>query len=81
MIQNILGSIHTTFGKYLVSTILGIGFASIFRKSCQNKECLVFNGPHHEDITKSIYKHNDKCYTFESSSISCNTRKKQVQYA
>lgn len=81
MIQNILGSIHTKFGKYLVSTILGIGLASIFRKSCQNKECLVFSAPHHQDIADNIYRHNNKCYSFASSSVSCNTKKKQVHFA
>jgi len=81
MIQNILGSIHTKFGKYLVSTILGIGLASIFRKGCHNEECLVFSAPHHQDITDNIYRHNSKCYRFDSSSVSCNTKKRQIYYA
>ena len=39
MIQNILKSIHTKFGTYVISVILGLGLASLFRKSCDNKNC------------------------------------------
>jgi hypothetical protein len=81
MIQNILASIHTKFGRYLVSVILGIGLSSIFRKTCIDKECLTFKGPHHDDIVKNTYSHNNDCYTFKSSSISCNSKQRQIHYA
>ena len=80
MIQNILKSIHTKFGRYLVSVILGIGLASIFRKSCDNKDCLDFKGPHHLDIIQKIYKHNNECYSFEQASISCDKKKSHIEY-
>lgn len=80
MIKNILNSIHSKFGKMLISIILGIGLASIFRKSCDNKDCLSFKGPHHNDVTKHIYKHNDDCYTFNARSITCKSKERQVQY-
>lgn len=81
MIKNILNSVHTKFGKYLVSLILGVGLASIFRKSCSNKDCLTFKGPHHLDIINSTYGFNNGCYKFKEKAISCNTRTKQVLYA
>lgn len=81
MIQNILKSIHTKFGTYIVSIILGLGFASLFRKSCDNKNCFSFRGPHNLDIVQNTFKHNGKCYTFEPSSITCNTKKINVDYA
>ncbi len=31
---------HTTTGKYLMSIILGLGLASLFRKVCKDKNCL-----------------------------------------
>jgi len=81
MIKNLLNSIHTDFGKYIISFILGVGLASIFRKSCSNKNCLDFRGPHHLDIIKPTYGFNDGCYKFKEKAISCNTRTKQVLYA
>lgn len=81
MIKNILNSIHTKFGKYLVSVILGIGLASIFRRSCLDSNCLSFKGPHHLDIVKHAYGYNENCYKFKEYPISCNTRGKQIDYA
>ena len=81
MIKNILGSMHTKFGKYLISVILGIGLSSIFRKTCSNRDCLAFLAPHHADIVDNIYRHNKDCYKFNSHSISCNSKDKQVNYA
>lgn len=81
MIKNILNSINTKFGKYLVSVILGVGLASIFRKSCSNKNCLQFKGPHHLDIVKPTYGFEEGCYRFKERSVTCNTKKKQIYYA
>ena len=54
MIQNILKSMHTQFGKYIISVILGIGLASLFRKACNERNCLVFRGPAPEEVKKTI---------------------------
>lgn len=72
---------HTKFGTYLISVILGIGLSSIFRKTCDDKDCLEFKGPHHDDIVENIYKHNKKCFKYNSSTISCNSKHTQVHYA
>ena len=45
MIQNIIKSMHTEFGKVVISIILGIGLASIFRRTCHAKECYNFQSP------------------------------------
>lgn len=82
MIQNIVNSIHTKPGKYIMSIILGIGLACIFRKSCKNKNCLNFVAPSVDEIDNTQYKFNNKCYKFNSKTISCNPNKrKQVSYA
>ncbi len=82
MIQNIVNTIHTKPGKYIMSIILGIGLACIFRKSCENKKCLNFVGPSVHEIDNTQYKFNDKCYKFQSKPISCNpTKRKQITYA
>ena len=82
MIQNILKSMHTEFGRYLISVILGIGLASIFRKSCDARNCLVFNAPPFKDIKDSVYNHNGRCYRFEEKSVTCRPDiRKQVEFA
>lgn len=81
MLKNFLHSIqHTEMGKYIISIILGIGLASLFRKSCEGRSCIVFRGPSIEDIHKSTYKHGDKCYSFKEKSVKCGTVEKQVEF-
>lgn len=82
MLKNFLYSIQNTeLGKYIISIILGIGLASLFRKSCEGRSCMVFRGPSIEDIHKSNYKYGDKCYTFKEQSVKCGSAEKRVEFA
>lgn len=68
------------FGKIAMSIILGLGLASVFRKVCKNRNCLVFHSPS-EDLEKNTYLHDDKCYTLQSKTVSCDEKKKNVEFA
>ena len=79
MIKNLLSSMHTKNGQLLISIILGIGAASIFRKICTETNCLDFRGPDLKEVNDSIYAHNDLCYKFTPHSATCNTAPRQIQ--
>ena len=64
--------LYTNNGKYAISFILGIGLASLFRKVCNDRNCLIFKGPPLEDVKKNVYNYNDKCYTFKEKMVKCN---------
>lgn len=64
--------INSERGKILFSILLGFGLATLFRKSCESNNCLIFKIPKLEKIDNKIFQHNDKCYNFTSSSISCS---------
>ena len=82
MIENALRSLKTDTGKCVVSVILGIGLATIFRKSCESRNCMVFNAPPIDDIKGNVYKHDTKCYKFTERSVKCDPLKnKQVMFA
>ena len=82
MIENALKSLKTDTGKCIVSIILGIGLATIFRKSCESRNCMIFNAPSITDIKQNTYKHDGKCYKFAERSVKCNpTKNKQVTFA
>ena len=40
--MNIRRLIYSRFGKYVISMLLGIGLASLFRKACTDRNCLKF---------------------------------------
>lgn len=76
-----LRAVNTDIGKIIVSIILGVGLASIFRKVCNSRDCLVFHGPPIDEVVSTTYKHGGKCYQFKESSAPCDSRKKTVDFA
>jgi hypothetical protein len=70
--------LYTDLGRIILSIILGLGLATLFRKICTDKSCLRFNGPIISDLEGKIYKHGDKCYKYSANTDKCDTTKKQV---
>jgi len=64
--------IHTIQGKYLMSVLLGFGFATFFRAVCHGSDCIIRVAPP-LDAMKSdkIYSFNQYCYSFQKKNISC----------
>jgi hypothetical protein len=62
----------------MISIILGLGLATLFRKACDDKNCIVFNGPVIKEIEGKIYKHGEKCYKYSSVSDKCDSTKRVV---
>ena len=70
------------FGRILISVLLGLGLATLFRKVCKDRKCMVFKAPDISEIKDKIFKYNDKCYQYTEKSESCNsTHKKIVEFA
>ena len=55
MINNIKKFMHDNNAKYLISILIGLGIATIFRKSCKNDDCYIFKGPYTTEIENNIY--------------------------
>jgi len=70
--------LSTKTGKYIVSVLLGLGLATVFRNVCKNNECIIFNAPPLEEIQNKIFKQNNKCYKYDLVSVKCNNKKKDV---
>lgn len=69
---------NTETGKKIISILLGIGLASLFRKVCTDKNCIAFSGPIITDIEDKIYKHDNKCYKYSAVSGKCDSTKRIV---
>ncbi len=64
--------VHSVQGKYLMSVLLGFGFATFFRASCQGSDCLVRIAPPLAALKgEKMYSFNDQCYYFKKKSVSC----------
>lgn len=69
------------YTKYIISIILGLGIASLFRESCKNKNCFNFVSPKKDDlqtIEKDIYKFDNTCYTYEKQATKCDPSTKTI---
>lgn len=73
--------VHTKTGKYVMSIILGLGLASLFRSVCKGKNCIRFNAAPLDEINDKIYKYNNKCYKYETQQTQCNNNKKIIEFA
>ena len=69
------------FSKYLVSIILGLGLASLFKRACEGKNCMIFKAPEFDKIKGKVFKYNDKCYKFKEQTKTCDSNKKIVEIA
>jgi hypothetical protein len=72
MNRSIKEIINSTRGKYVFSILLGLGLATLFRKVCNSRNCLVFKAPSLDKIKGKVFGHNNKCYEFKEKNASCN---------
>ena len=68
-------------GKIFMSIILGLGLATLFRKVCNDRNCIIFKAPDIKKIQNQIFKFEGKCYKFTEEIEKCNNNKKIVPFA
>jgi hypothetical protein len=71
--------LNTDIGQTFISILLGLGLATMFRKVCEGKNCLIFNGPVINEIDGKIYKFGEYCHKYKLNAVSCNATKKIIQ--
>ena len=81
MIQNVMKAMHSNTGKIAVSFLLGIGLASLFRKVCTDRNCMVFRPPPFDEVIKNTYIHDNKCYQFKDKATKCGMTANEIGFA
>jgi hypothetical protein len=79
--MNIKKVLYSEFGKYVISILLGLGLASLFRKSCHDKTCLSFVGPTIDKVEGQVFEFGGKCYKYKAKAKKCESDKKKVRFA
>ena len=70
--------LYTQTGVFLISMLLGLGLATFFRKACQGKNCINFNGPVISEFDGKTYKYGEHCYKYTVAAAPCDSTKKVV---
>ena len=59
-------------GRVIVSVLVGLGIASMFRYTCgSDTRCVVLRGPKLEDVSPYVYKLDGKCYAYDATPQKC----------
>jgi hypothetical protein len=67
--------INSGKGKIILSVLLGFGIATLFRRACKDRNCLVFSSPSITKVTNKVFGFNNKCYTYSEKNATCNKNK------
>jgi hypothetical protein len=76
---NIKRLLNTDLGRVIISILLGIGLATLFRKACTDKNCIEFNGPVISEVDGKTYKFGEACYLYNLTPTKCDPTKKTVE--
>ena len=58
-------------GKILISIIWGFGLATLFKRVCKGRNCIIIKGPKPEELENKVFKFDDKCFSYKAESTSC----------
>lgn len=73
-------AMNTDFGSVVISIILGLGLAALFRQVCDDDQCLVITAPEHDYVTSNTFKFDKGCYSFETEMTSCENKKNLIRH-
>jgi len=75
---NIKRLLYTPVSKYVISIVLGFGLATLFRKVCKDRNCMIFKAPNIRHIQNKIFKHGEKCYKYNPNPRTCQDSSKKI---
>lgn len=73
--------LYSKKGRILISIILGLGLATLFRKGCSNESCYKLISPDIKDVSDNVYQYEKKCYKYKPVAKKCDKGKKTVTFA
>jgi hypothetical protein len=68
--------LNSKSSSIILSIILGLGLASIFKMSCDSRSCLVYEAADLSD--KNVIKYDNKCYEAKEKMESCDNNKRII---
>lgn len=69
--NNLLDFMKTKEGRIVISILWGLGLASLFKKVCADRDCIVYKAPNPKTMLDNAYRHNNKCYKYDIETTRC----------
>lgn len=57
--------------RIIFSIVWGIGLASLFRRVCKGRNCIIYRAPSPNDILGKTFGFNNKCYNYKPRMVKC----------
>jgi hypothetical protein len=69
--MHIIKTLNSRGGVVLVSIILGLALASLFKKSCSDNNCKIIKGPPLKQVEGKVFTFDNKCYKYKAKATKC----------
>jgi hypothetical protein len=80
--MNLGKAMSTPIGAIIISVILGLGLAALFRTVCHGDGCVVIKAPDASELQKFVYRiggnsaNDAECYKYTPEEVPCPLKKK-----
>jgi hypothetical protein len=64
--------VKTPGGGVVISALLGLGLATVFRRACVGGTCYVVRGPSVEHVTGHVWRVDGKCFKYTPFPVECD---------
>ena len=72
--MKLLKVLNTKIGSVIVSIILGLALASLFKKTCNTNNCVIIKGPPLKQIEGKVFAFDNKCYKYKAEAATCKAK-------
>ena len=79
--MNVKRLIHSGFGKVIIPILLGLGLATMFRRVCKDRNCIVFKAPGIKNIEEKLLAITVNVTNININPFRVQTQKKQLSFA
>jgi hypothetical protein len=56
----------------MVSVVIGLGLAAVFRATCSGQRCIVVKGPPLKEVQDKTFRIDGSCYKYTPFVVPCN---------
>lgn len=77
--KNLVKFVRTDTGRIVLSILLGLGIAALFRKMCNDNDCKRFVAPAIDEVTDKIFKYDKSCVKYDLVPVSCDKKKRIIE--
>jgi hypothetical protein len=73
--MNLATAMNSPLGSIIISVILGLGLAALFRTVCHGDGCMIVKAPDLNDLQKYVYRTGSSkgatCYKYSPEEVAC----------